>query len=73
MIFVVVILGVLIGVLGLALWVVWRSKGTMPTGQPTPDEARISNMADQQAKEVEHADRKTLFGLARSRINRLRK
>ncbi len=83
MIWFVVVLVIVIFVLALILWVVWHDKTTV-TGQPTADEARITSdaisqtalIADKAAKdvaEVEHADRKTLFDLARAKLGRMRK
>ncbi len=80
MMWVVGLLFVLVVVLGLALYAVVTNP-VQPTGQPTPDEARITNQAatetakiehdsDARKEVIKHADRKSLFALARDRLRK---
>jgi len=59
----------LVVILALLLWVVWRSKPVV-TGAPTGEDAKIDAEAQAKSKEVERADRRTLFGIARQRLRK---
>lgn len=83
MIWLVAALVFVVVVLALIVWVLWRDN-EVATGQPTPDEAKITANAitetqavvarsDRQAEDIKNADRKTLFAMARNRLFRLRK